>query len=45
MNSRDFASELVFRTSSGYPLKAPWHLLARLPEPTRIGSLLMLRTF
>ena len=32
MNPRD--SELPFRASSVYSLKAPWRLLARLPEPT-----------
>jgi hypothetical protein len=41
-NPETFASELLFRASSVYSLKAPWRLLARLPEPMQIGSLLML---
>ncbi len=28
----DFDSEFQLRASSGYPLKAPWCLLTRLPD-------------
>ena len=42
MNSETFASELFCSAHRALQLKAPWRLLARLPEPTRIGSLLML---
>jgi hypothetical protein len=39
--SGGFASELWFRASS-YSLKAPWRLLARLPDSEMSESLLML---
>ena len=43
MKSRDFCfGTLIPRIELS--LKAPWRLLARLPEPICIGSLLMLTT-